>query len=251
MFNFLLIALIFLACSLFIWHMARSSPRRQTRPRRKASPRKESPRQYLARAARLEKERVRYQRAVIEDRVSRKKFTITDAHHSQPVQSRKPSAEHLVRVTFPIVSHYSEVEPGEDYRLEGDGQDIIRVRPRKPSNATYPTIAIKGVAVAGISQPEASKNAAHFIAGINRSLTLVREPGNEYDKDAIKVIGSWAQRDKPSFFGSRQLGWVPREVAREIAKDKMFTGIELLATVRALFPPSSGGSPGIRMDIWI
>ena len=95
------------------------------------------------------------------------------------------------RLTFPIVTDPSGVRPGEEFRLERDTIDVIRIRRKKPQKATYPTIAVKDVPVAGVSQARAKANVLSFIGGTERSLALVRDPQNKFDKNAIKVIGYW------------------------------------------------------------
>ena len=153
-----------------------------------------------------------------------------------------------VRFAIPIVEDASDVEPGGEFRLEKDAEDVIRIRRKRPPQATLPTILIKDVPVAGVSRPEAVKNVIAFIAGKDRSLALVRDRANRFDKNAIKVIGKWKDRGAGS--GSAQLGWVPRATAREIAQDKELEGSELYASLRTIFLPSSGKSPGLRFDIW-
>jgi len=77
-------------------------------------------------------------------------------------------------------------------------------------------------------------------------LSLERDSGNDFDRYAIKVIGSW--KDGRGVAHMAQLGWVPREDAREIATEA--PGEPLGASLHGFFPPSPGRSPGIRMDIW-
>jgi len=170
---------------------------------------------------------------------------------SELISSRSDSAaSHPNRVQFaiPIVEDSSHVAPGDEFRLENDPEDVIRIRRKRPPQATFPTILIKDVPVAGVSQPEARKNVMMFIAGKDRSRALVRDRGNRFDKNAIKVIGKWEDRGRGA--GSAQLGWIPREIAKEIAQDKKLAGLDLYASLRAIFLPSPGKAPGLRFDIW-
>jgi hypothetical protein len=72
-----------------------------------------------------------------------------------------------------------------------------------------PELAARGLVVAGVA------GAARFHADVLQSeaalpgaaLTLRRDPGNEHDPNAIAVLVA----------GGEQLGWVPREVAAEVA----------------------------------
>ena len=64
-------------------------------------------------------------------------------------------------------------------------------------------LTIAGVAGAGRHHAEALASDA---AGPGRPLELRRDPGNQYDANAIAVLA-----------GGVQVGWVPRELAEEIA----------------------------------
>jgi HIRAN domain len=74
-----------------------------------------------------------------------------------------------------------------------------------------PELATRGLVVTGVA------GAARFHDDVLQSvaalpgaaLTLRRDPGNEHDRNAIAVLVS----------GGEQLGWVPREVAAELAGD--------------------------------
>jgi HIRAN domain-containing protein len=70
-----------------------------------------------------------------------------------------------------------------------------------------PELAARGLRVAGVA------GAAHHrpdaaAAEPGAPLTLRRDPGNEHDPNAIAVLA-----------GDEQVGWVPREVAAELAPD--------------------------------
>jgi HIRAN domain len=74
-----------------------------------------------------------------------------------------------------------------------------------------PELAARGLVVAGVA------GAARFHDDVLQSaaalpgadLTLRRDPGNEHDPNAVAVLAS----------GGEQLGWVPRDVAAELAAD--------------------------------
>jgi hypothetical protein len=93
------------------------------------------------------------------------------------------------------VAGYSLVDPASGHCLARDA----------------PGLAARGLVVAGVA------GAARFHDDVLQSaaalpgadLTLRRDPGNEHDPNAIAVLVS----------GGEQLGWVPREVAAELAGD--------------------------------
>lgn len=66
--------------------------------------------------------------------------------------------------------------------------------------------------VMGITQRK--KDALAFARGKHHSLTLEREPDNQADSNAIKIIGHWSGWWLKH---SRMLGYVPKEVASRIA----------------------------------
>jgi HIRAN domain len=68
---------------------------------------------------------------------------------------------------------------------------------------------VRVVPVAGVSYRAEALPDASFDPG--RRLALVREPGNEYDPNAVAV---WNEER------SLQVGYVPREVAPELAGDE-------------------------------
>jgi hypothetical protein len=104
------------------------------------------------------------------------------------------------------------------------------------------------IKVVGISRPMPKAAATHFLSKQSSEcrLTLERDPANEFDCNAIKVVGTW--KDGRGITHSAQLGWVPREDAREITKEAPEE--PLGASLQGFFPPKLGRSPGIRMDIW-
>jgi hypothetical protein len=70
-----------------------------------------------------------------------------------------------------------------------------------------PELAARGVRVAGVAGARFQGEAvAGDAAAPGRPLELRRDPGNEHDPNAIAVLA-----------GGEQVGWVPRELAAEIA----------------------------------
>lgn len=144
----------------------------------------------------------------------------------------------------------SDIEPGADFRFQEDPDTLIRVKFKKPARATQPAMIFRNIPVVGASQLEERRNIALFITGIDRSLRLERDRGNQHDKNAIRVMGAWKGRNN-NVTGSGQLGWVPREIAAEIAEDKELRDMELLPTLRTMYLPSAEKLPGLRFDIWL
>ncbi len=139
------------------------------------------------------------------------------------------------------------VEPGgerihdRDFRYPNDPPHMIRIFQNSPGGLTY----TRDVEVAGISRDDACVNAEALIRGTDRHLTLERDPANPYDRNAIKVIGFW--RDNNGNERSGQIGWVPKETARDIAKEH--PDAPLAATIRKMFTPDKKRSPGMIIDI--
>ncbi len=139
------------------------------------------------------------------------------------------------------------VEPGgeriynRDFRYPNDPPHMIRLFQNSSGGRTY----TRDVEVFGISRDDARVNAEALIRGTDRHLTLERNPNNPYDKNEIKIIGYW--RDKDGTERSGQIGWVPKETARDVAKEH--PDVPLDATIWKMFTPGEKRSPGMRIDI--
>lgn len=77
-----------------------------------------------------------------------------------------------------------------------------------------------------------------FINGSNRKITLSKDPLNEYDPFAIKVIGSCSYN---GISETDQLGFLEKNISRKLSN---FNDIK--ATVNAIAHPNK-----IRLDIWV
>jgi hypothetical protein len=93
------------------------------------------------------------------------------------------------------VAGYALVDPGSGRFLARDA----------------PELAARGLVVAGVAGAARFHDDVLQSAGAlpGSALTLRRDPGNEHDPNAVAVLAS----------GDEQLGWVPREVAAELAAD--------------------------------
>jgi hypothetical protein len=69
-----------------------------------------------------------------------------------------------------------------------------------------PELAARGIRIAGVAGAARHHADALAAPGLGDPLTLQRDPGNEHDPNAIQVLA-----------GGRQIGWVPRELAAELA----------------------------------
>lgn len=130
-------------------------------------------------------------------------------------------------------------------RRIGGRARIIWVNERPPAGMTRKLG--HNVSVAGISQPEQQAAAVQFLSDESTacSLSLERDPHNEFDRNAIKVIGSWS--DRKGIAHTARLGWVPRDVAAEIAS-KARDG-PLGACLQGYYPPRLWRSVGLRIDL--
>jgi hypothetical protein len=94
------------------------------------------------------------------------------------------------------VAGYHVVDPGSGRYLARDAPELA-------------TRGLRVASVAGAAQHHAEALASDAAAP-GRPLTLRRDPANEHDPNAIAVHGAGT---------SEQLGWVPRELAAELAGD--------------------------------
>jgi hypothetical protein len=140
-------------------------------------------------------------------------------------------------------AEYDAARPG--IRYFDDPKHIRRFDHRPPKG--LPSKLVENVEVAGVSHEPWRQNIEMYMRGREHGLALERDPDNAIDPNSIKVIGIW--RDAESGEIRRlQIGWVPGPLARMIAEavpDK-----RLGATLRVMFLPRQGYSPGLRFDIW-
>ncbi len=71
----------------------------------------------------------------------------------------------------------------------------------------------EGLTVAGLYIHE--KKVLEFIKGENHSIILEREPENDYDANAIKVIAKWVEGNTGR---TEMVGYVRKDIAAKIAK---------------------------------
>ncbi len=99
--------------------------------------------------------------------------------------------------------------------------------------------------VAGVSFNESAADC--FVLGTSQHLELLREPGNQFDKNAIAVLGSWI--DSSGEVRRRiMLGHLPREVAAGVAARG--PDAEIAAALRIMFIPMDGKGAGLRLNVW-
>lgn len=133
---------------------------------------------------------------------------------------------------------------GGDIEEYGEGHRLLRFDEDPP--ADKPVSLGENIPIAGISFAEHKRSAARFVAGTAQRLTLIREPTNSHDSRAIAVIGEWL--DSAGRFHSAPIGYVPQEWSHQIAI--LAPDRPLAASLRLLFLPERGRSPGARFDIW-
>lgn len=144
----------------------------------------------------------------------------------------------------PIIESPYERGFEREFRRPGDSPHVIRINQHPPKG--LPRKLAEYVEVAGISRDEARINAERFIAGTNRRIELERDPTNTFDPNAIKVIGIWTDADGGEH--RSRIGWVPREIAKNIAENYPHSSIG--ATLETIYKPHNGKGAGIRIDIW-
>jgi hypothetical protein len=71
-----------------------------------------------------------------------------------------------------------------------------------------PELAARGLRIAGVAGAARHHTAALEAPALGAPLVLRRDPANEHDPNAIAVLA-----------GGEQVGWVPREVAAELAPE--------------------------------
>jgi hypothetical protein len=92
---------------------------------------------------------------------------------------------------------------------ERPGTIIVNNKPPKEYNKKI----AEGVNVKALYLYE--KKVLDFIKGEEHSIFLEREPDNEFDSNAIKVIAKWIEGNTEK---SEIVGYVPREISAKVAK---------------------------------
>ena len=137
----------------------------------------------------------------------------------------------------PIVYPMQSKEVGDHFRNPGDDMNVVRVFNPDPDGCVR---VAKNLAVAGVSFRPGEVTA--FVFGNEQSLTLVAEPTNKYDPNAIMVMGS--HQDNDGQWHEEHIGYVPKKLAATAKAD------ELIVKLKTMFVPYQGKSPGVRMDLW-
>jgi len=125
-----------------------------------------------------------------------------------------------------------------------DPDHVVRLFQDNPSNTPY-EIA-EHVTVTGTSRREYSDLARSFVLGNNQCIALQLDPDNQYDQNAIKVIGIW--QDKKGNKNREQIGWVDANIVKEISE--IAKKAILSATIKTLYKPRDDKDAGIRIKIW-
>ena len=131
-----------------------------------------------------------------------------------------------------------------EYQDDDDSPYTIRFEQDKPGDWEQ---IVDWCQVAGINVPERGQNVMNFFFGSYRWLGLEREPDNQYDPNAIKVIGySKNQKGRDQ---AAQIGYVPRETAQTLADADVS---KLWPAIRFIRFPEPGPDPfySMRFDIY-
>lgn len=143
----------------------------------------------------------------------------------------------------PIIENPYDRGFDKDFRLPDDQKNVKRINQRAP--AGLPKKIEEFIPVVGISREDTKRNAEDFIKGSYRKIELKKEPNNQFDKNAILVIGHFKQKGDEF---SLKLGYLPAETAKEIS-DK-YSDTPIKATLKVMYTPIGRKCPGIRLDIW-
>lgn len=122
------------------------------------------------------------------------------------------------------------------YRSPGDDINVKRIISKVPNGChrIANNIAIKGVSYR-------TEEVNEFVLNDPIRLSLVPEPTNEYDKNAIMIMGHYAKDDKEF---ATHVGYVPKGLAKKY-KDEA-----LKAQLLTVFVPHDGKHAGVRLSLW-
>ncbi|MCE5282479.1 MAG: hypothetical protein LLG93_10300 [Deltaproteobacteria bacterium] len=145
----------------------------------------------------------------------------------------------------PVLEPEQEARAGDCYRRPGEPPcDVRCCEPPPPGfdRCVAPAVPVAGVRV------EAHRLALEgFLLGSRRSLSLMREPDNDADGNAVAVRGRW--RDRHGRWTEGRLGYLPRPLVARIARD-LEPEAPLEATLVRIYLPGFGKSAGLRLAVW-
>lgn len=122
------------------------------------------------------------------------------------------------------------------YRSPGDHFNVKRLRTTFPQD--YTRVATN-IAVAGVSFRADDVN--KFVLNDPLFLTLKAEPTNQYDRNAIMVLGRYNEDGESK---KVHIGYVPRKIAA------FHKAADLQAQLITVFVPYEGKNAGVRMHLW-
>jgi len=150
----------------------------------------------------------------------------------------------MIRTPAPVTTDSYLVGLDQEYRLPNDEENVIRIKQNPPSG--FGRKIFDNISVAGVSDSRYSESVDGLVCGQGRRLTLQREPENQYDKNAVAVIAAWTSEGTER---TGQIGYLPKEAAREIAEK--YAELPIGASLHILYMRTSEKSAGLRINVWI
>jgi len=147
---------------------------------------------------------------------------------------------------IPVVAADADHPENQPFRYDHDEPHEARLRQKRPDGFTTKLGYYEYVA--GFARPEYRRQSEAFMRGADWRLELVRDPGNRYDPNAVKVMGVWRDRHTGETLRA-QIGWIPRERAAKIA-GRAAPDAPLAATIDRIFQPTGESWLGLRISIW-
>ena len=144
----------------------------------------------------------------------------------------------------PIIGEPHERGFDKDFRRPGEPPHVVHVNQHAPKGLARKLKEY--VEVAGVTYEGRQATLQAFIDGSARRIELVRDPDNEFDPNAVRVVGAWTGLGGDEQTGL--LGWLPKEVAAELAAKHQ--NVPTSATVETMFRARVGKSAGLRIDVW-
>ncbi|MFQ5574843.1 MAG: HIRAN domain-containing protein [Terriglobia bacterium] len=144
----------------------------------------------------------------------------------------------------PVIDDPTQRGYEKEYRTSSDSPETIRLDQHRPKGLSR-TIG-NYVKVSGVSYEPARSNLISFTKGRDRRLTVERDPDNEYDPRAIKVIGHWSVDGTEK---QGQVGWIPKATTIKIAEE-LPADAPLAPTIRVMHKATGKKNPSMRIHVW-
>src|SRR5699024_6297824 len=128
-----------------------------------------------------------------------------------PEEEIAPSYKYTINTdTIPVIDKSSERKFNEPYKESDDGDNVIRYIQKAPKGLGKKLFEF--VSVVGTSRYR--EDIFKTITSDNYEIRLEKEPDNQFDKNAVKVMSDCKINGEEKSF---RVGYLPKEIAKKLS----------------------------------